>query len=216
MKERSWTEKGLSPGSVVGGILAFFFVCDFCPQWPCVFLWSCQCYITGWWHIGLLYGAWEFPSALSSLNVLWKSEETWNCCQARLRETKLERFGRGGQGLCSQAVIQSDRAQRWKGKDEGNRSNGVLTNEKSWLGICECSSHTDTHKRMHTHFGIARSKGWHTEVKCRLCVCLFLFCPCVCVCCRVVQVRLMLAPDLQARGNKQQSRQEARCNSTNF
>lgn len=158
MKERSWTEKGLSHGFAVGGILAFFFVCNICPQWPCVFLWSSQCYITDWWHIGLVHRAWELPSALSSLNLLWSFEKTWNCCQARLRETKLERFGWGRLRLCSQAVIQSDRAQRWKGKDEGNRSNRGLTNEKSWLGIYECSSHKDTQMHAHTL--------WYSKEKC--------------------------------------------------
>lgn len=39
---------------------------------------------------------------------------------------------------------------------------------------------------------------------------------CASVCVGVVQVRLLLAPDLQACGNKQQSGQEAKCNSTNF
>lgn len=188
MKERSWTEKGLSHGFAVGGILAFFFVCDNCPQWPCVYLWSSHCCITSWWHIGLLHRAWELPSALSSLNLLWRFEETWNCRQARLWETTLERFGWGRLGLCSQAVIQSDRAQRWKGKGEGNRSNRGLTNEKSWLGIYECSSHTgETQTHAHTLWCREEKRLAHCNVlqstgeKWRLCICLFLFCPCLCV-----------------------------------
>lgn len=79
-------------------------------------------------------------------------------------------------------------------------------------------------KFTHTHFSGAERKGWHTLTswrgfgeKCRLHVPLPVsVCACVFVCVGAVQVRLMLAPDLQAHGNKQQSRQEARCNSTNF
>lgn len=65
--------------------------------------------------------------------LLWQpcEEKTGNCCQRRLWGSTYRRFGRGGRELCSQAVIQSDKAQRWNGRAEGNRSNGVLTNEES-------------------------------------------------------------------------------------
>lgn len=116
--------------------------------------------------------------ALSSLNLLWKSAKTCNCCQSRLWGTTLGRFGWGRLGFCSQAVIHSDKAQRWKGKAEGNRSNAVLTNEESWLGICECSSHTGSHIRMHTHFGIAERKSWQhvANVLERSAGCVYAFC----------------------------------------
>lgn len=69
--------------------------------------------------------------ALSSPDLLWKPAKTGNCCQTRLWGSTYRRFGPGGRELCSQAVIQSDKAQRWNGRAEGNRSNGVLTNEES-------------------------------------------------------------------------------------
>lgn len=67
--------------------------------------------------------------ASGSLNLFLKSGTTGNCCQGRRLGTTIGRFGRSRRGLCSQAVIQRDKAERWKGKAEGNRSNGVLTNE---------------------------------------------------------------------------------------
>lgn len=80
-----------------------------------------------------------------------------------------------------------------------------------------------THRRTHSLVGLRGKVGalWHLgkalERSAGFMRLLLPFaCMCVFVCVGVVQVWLMLAQDLQAHGNKQQSRQEARCNSTNF
>lgn len=72
--------------------------------------------------------------------------------------------------------------------------------------MCECISHTSMaqYNIMPKHWSALQAGGMPLPVLSQS------------VRCRVVQVWLMLAPDLQACGNKQQSRQEARCNSTNF